>query len=99
MRLVGMVGAFAALIFLAQSVEARERCPAAATPADNGNSEEPAPPGAQLLLADALCDAPARRELRLQLLEIPQDGEDPTSLSVGLKSGGGLLRFKIPFSF
>jgi hypothetical protein len=33
------------------------------------------------------------------LLEIPQEEEDPMALSLGAKSNGLILRFKIPFSF
>jgi hypothetical protein len=33
------------------------------------------------------------------LLEIPQEEENPMELSLGVKSNGGSLRFKIPFSF
>jgi hypothetical protein len=39
------------------------------------------------------------RELRALLLEIPQQDENPMELSLGVKSNGGTLRFKIPFSF
>jgi hypothetical protein len=45
------------------------------------------------------CDALTKRELRLKLFEIPQEDEDPMSLSVGAKNMGGILRFRIPFSF
>ena len=37
------------------------------------------------------CEAVKRRELRVPLLEIPQEGEDPMSLSVGTKGDGGTL--------
>ena len=53
----------------------------------------------QLLLTDKQCEAAKRQELRVPLFEIPQDGEDPMALSLGAKQGGGILRFKIPFSF
>jgi hypothetical protein len=52
-----------------------------------------------LQVASALCEAAAKHELRLSLFEIPQEEEDPMSVSVGLKQGGGILRFRIPFSF
>jgi hypothetical protein len=52
-----------------------------------------------LLLTDEQCEAAKRRELRLKLYEIPQEGEDPMALSLGAKQGGGIIRFKIPFSW
>jgi hypothetical protein len=45
------------------------------------------------------CEALKRREVRVPLLEIPQEKEDPMSLSVGTKGNGATLHFKIPFSF
>jgi hypothetical protein len=52
-----------------------------------------------LLLTDEQCEAAKRQEFRLKLFEIPQEDEDPMALSLGAKQGGGILRFKIPFSF
>lgn len=52
-----------------------------------------------LLLTEQQCDAAKRQEFRLKLYEIPQDGEDPMALSLGAKQGGGIIRFKIPFSW
>jgi hypothetical protein len=45
------------------------------------------------------CEAVKRRELRVPLLELPQEEEDPMSLSLGTKGDGATLHFKIPFSF
>ena len=53
----------------------------------------------QPLLTGNQCEAMKSRELRLPLLEVPQEDEDPISLSLGIKNGGGILRLKIPFSF
>jgi len=53
----------------------------------------------QLYLTDNQCESVTGKELRLKLFEIPQDEEKPMSLSVGAKNLGGILRFKIPFSF
>jgi hypothetical protein len=53
----------------------------------------------QPLLARNQCEALKTRELRALLLEIPQEDEDPMQFSLGIKNGGGMLRFKIPFSF
>jgi len=52
-----------------------------------------------LLLTDEQCEAAKRQEFRLKLYEIPQEGEDPMALSLGAKQGGGIIRFKIPFSW
>jgi hypothetical protein len=53
----------------------------------------------QLQLTDKQCEAAKKQELRVPLFEIPQDGENPMALSLGAKQGGGILRFKISFSF
>ena len=50
-------------------------------------------------LPDNQCEALKSREIRMPLLEIPQAEEDPMALSLGAKSNGLMLRFKIPFSF
>jgi hypothetical protein len=55
--------------------------------------------GEQPLLMENQCEALKSRELRLLLLEIPQEEEDPIALSLGVKNSGAVLRFKIPFSF
>jgi hypothetical protein len=55
--------------------------------------------GEQPLLTGNQCEAMKSRELRVPLLEVPQEEEDPISLSLGIKNGGGILRLKIPFSF
>jgi hypothetical protein len=52
-----------------------------------------------VLMTDEECEGAKRRELRIPLFEIPQDGEDPMSMSLGAKESGGIVRFKIPFSF
>lgn len=53
----------------------------------------------QLALTDNQCESVTGKELRMKLFEVPQDGEDPMSLSLGAKNLGGVVRFKIPFSF
>ena len=55
--------------------------------------------GQQPFLTGNQCEAIKTRELRALLLEIPQEEENPMELSLGVKSNGGSLRFKIPFSF
>ena len=52
-----------------------------------------------LLLTEEQCEAAKRQEFRLKLYEIPQEDEDPMALSLGAKQGGGVVRFKIPFSW
>jgi hypothetical protein len=54
---------------------------------------------AQPLLAQNECEAIQRHGLQIQLIEIPQDREDPMKLSLGSKEEGGMLYFNIPFSF
>ena len=65
---------------------------------NNGADASPAD-GEQPLLTDNQCEAIKSRELRLLLLEVPQEEEDPLQLSFGIKNGGAALRLKIPFSF
>ena len=55
--------------------------------------------GEQPFLTGNQCEAIKTRELRALLLEIPQEEENPMELSLGVKSNGASLRFKIPFSF
>jgi hypothetical protein len=50
-------------------------------------------------MTDNECEAVKRHQLQMQLLEIPQEGEDPMGLSAGSKDKGGMLYVKIPFSF
>lgn len=97
MRKIGMLGVALALVTIPVHAE-RSKVPCLGVAEGAGAADDLAPYGAQLL-SDGQCEAVTRREFRLQLLEIPQDGEDPMALSIGIKNGGGLLRFKIPFSF
>jgi hypothetical protein len=53
----------------------------------------------QRLLTENECEAIRNRELRVLLLEIQQEKDDPITLSLGSKSDGATLRFKIPLSF
>jgi hypothetical protein len=50
-------------------------------------------------LTENQCEAIIKREFRLSLFEIPQEDEDPMTVTLGLKNGGGILRLRIPFSF
>jgi hypothetical protein len=95
-RRLGILGVFVMLLSVsADADEAKKRC---YDSLDASNQPDYAQ-GDQLYLTDNQCDAVAKRELRLKLFEIPQEDEDPMSLSVGAKGLGGVLRFKIPFSF
>jgi hypothetical protein len=98
MRRIGELGVVAALAgVFAFSANGEESCPGLS--AGNGQVESQPEQGDRLFLSDNQCQAAAKRELRLSLFEIPQEEEDPMSVSVGLKKGGGILRFRIPFSF
>ncbi|HEY6563597.1 MAG TPA: hypothetical protein VIY86_03830, partial [Pirellulaceae bacterium] len=91
----GVVAAFACVFAL--SANAEESCAGLFT--GYGQAESQPEQGDPLFLSGNQCEAVTKRELRLSLFEIPQEEEDPMSVSVGLKQGGGILRFRIPFSF
>jgi hypothetical protein len=103
MRQIAMIAVFA--MFAAASAaaqEAREPCYGNFEPTKNAAEAEetsPAPEGAQLNLTSNQCEAVAKREVRVPLFQVPQDGEDPMALTLGVKNLGGMLRFKVPFSF
>lgn len=92
---IGVVAGFAGVFTL--SANAEESCPGRF--AGNGLAESQPEQGDRLFPSGNQCEAATQRELRLSLFEIPQEEEDPMSVSVGLKNGGGILRFRIPFSF
>jgi hypothetical protein len=91
----GVAAVFAG--FFALSANAEESCPGLF--AGNGQAESQPEQGDRLFLSGNQCEAAAKRELRLSLFEISQEEEDPMSVSLGVKQGGGILRFRIPFSF
>jgi hypothetical protein len=97
---IGILGFIALVVALAdasaQADDTRKRCYGLFDSA--GQADSSSAQNDQLFTPDQ-CDALTKRELRLKLFEIPQDGEDPMSLSVGAKNMGGILRFRIPFSF
>ncbi len=98
MQRIGVIGAVAAFAgVFAFSANAEESCTGLF--AGNGQAESQPEQGSRLFPSDNQCEAATKRELRLSLFEIPQEEEDPMSVSVGLKQGGGILRFRIPFSF
>ncbi len=98
MRSIGMVGLLAALA-TASALAEDARKPCLGSVQGEGANIDPYSRTNQLDLTDNRCELVTGKELRLKLMEVPQDGEDPMSLSVGAKNLGGVLRFKIPFSF
>jgi hypothetical protein len=98
MRSIGMVGLLTALATASASADdARKPCLGAVY--GGGEKIDPYSRTDQLDLTDNQCESVTGKELRLKLIEVPQEEEDPMSLSVGAKNLGGVLRFKIPFSF
>jgi len=91
--ILGLVLAFAA--GPADATEAQDRC-AGLLEDNDGSSDSPALP-APPLLTDNQCEALKNKEVRVPLLVIPQEDEDPVQLSIGVKNGSGMLRLKIPF--
>jgi hypothetical protein len=102
MRQIAIIAVFATFAAVsAFADEAKEPCYGSFEPTKNAAEAEtsPAPEGAQLSLTDNQCEAVAKREVRVPLFQVPQEDEDPMALSLGVKNLGGLLRFKVPFSF
>jgi len=97
-RWIGILGIFAALVTVsADAMDANRPCVGLLE--ETGGADESPAQDKQSLLTDIQCEALKSRELRVLLLEIPQEEEDPIALSLGAKSNGIALRFKIPFSF
>ena len=98
LRQVGVIGFFTMLVAVhADASDTKKPCLGLA--GSNDRPSENSAESQQLFLTDNQCEAATSRELRLPLLEFEQEGEDPMTLSVGAKGLGGILRFKIPFSF
>ena len=98
MRWLGILGVFVALVTgSAAAMDANRPCPGLLEEMD-GADDLPAQ-SEQPLLTDNQCETLKNQELRLPLLQIPQEDEAPVELSLGVKNGGGILRLKIPFSF
>jgi len=93
------LGVFAAFLAVsaAYAAEAKKQC--LALPQEKIDTDDPVAQVAQPLLTQNECEAIQRHGLQIQLVEIPQDGEDPMRLSLGSKEKGGMFYFKIPFSF
>jgi hypothetical protein len=96
-RYFGIIGVLAALI-ATQVYADNVRKPCVGLREETDRSGH-APERDDLLLTDDQCEAVKRKEFRVPLFEIPQDDEDPMALSLGAKQGGGIVRFKIPFSW
>ena len=99
MRQIALITVFASLTAVsAFAQEAKEPCYGTFEPTKKA-VEAPPPEGAELHLTDNQCEAAVKREVRVPLFQVPQEDEDPMALSLGVKNLGGMLRFKIPFSF
>jgi len=97
-RWIGLIGLVAALVTV--SADAKDtKAPCVDLLEDNGRVDDAPALHALPFLTGNQCEAVKHREIRVPLLEIPQEEEDPMSLSVGTKGNGGTLYFKIPFSF
>jgi hypothetical protein len=97
-RWIGIIAIFAVLVAVsANAMDVNRPCSGVLKEKDWAD-DSPAS-GEQPLLMENQCEALKSRELRLLLLEIPQEKEDPIALSLGVKNSGVVLRFKIPFSF
>jgi hypothetical protein len=96
-RWIGIVGVLAALVSgSAAATDGDSQCLGAR---DEDNGADAALEPTQPLLTENQCESLKTRELRVLLLEVPQEEEDPMQLSLGVKNGGAALRLKIPFSF
>jgi hypothetical protein len=97
-RWIGILGIFASLVTTsADAMDEYRACPGLlegtdAADASPANGQQPLP-------LDNGCETIKSEELRAPLMRIPQEGEDPMELSIGVKNNGGALRLKIPFSF
>jgi len=96
-RWIGILGIILAMVVTGSADAMDENRPCLDLLAENGGVDDSL--AEQPLLTRNQCEALKTRELRALLLEIPQEDEDPMQLSIGIKNGGGMLRFKIPFSF
>ena len=98
MRWIGILGILAALVTgSADAMDVNRSC-LDLLEENDGAKVSPAQ-DEQPLLTGNQCEAMKSRELRVLLLEIPQEKEDPMALTLGAKSNGVALRFKIPFIF
>jgi hypothetical protein len=96
-RWIGLIGFFAALVTVsADAIDSKAPCVDLIK--ENGRVDD-SPALTELpFLTGNQCEAVKSRELRVPLLEIPQEEEDPMSLSLGVNGSGAMVHFKIPFS-
>jgi hypothetical protein len=97
-RWIGVIGIFASLVTVSVNAMDATR-PCLGLPEGVGRATDSFAPSMQPLLTDNQCKALKSRELRVLLLEIPQEKEDPIALSLGVKGSGVILHFNVPFSF
>jgi hypothetical protein len=98
MRWIVIIGIFAALgPAPAAAMDAYSPC--AGLSEERGWTDDLSTQGRHLAQMTSECEMPKNRELRLHLLSVPQQGEDPVMFSIGVKGNGAVLRLKIPFSF
>ena len=85
MRWIGILGILAALVTgSAYAMDANRSC-LDLLEENDGAKVSPAQ-DEQPLLTDNQCEAMKSRELRVLLLEVPQEEEDPMALSLGIKN-------------
>jgi hypothetical protein len=95
---IGIIGTFAAVVTVsAVAIDTKMACFDLLE--ENGELDDSTAEADLPILTGNQCEAVKRGELRVPLLEIPQEEEDPMSLSIGTKGDGATLHFKIPFSF
>ena len=98
MRNMGVVGLLAVLATASALAEdARKPCLGAVQ--GEGANIDPYSRTDQLNLTDNQCELVTGKELRLKLMEVPQEDEDPMSLSLGARILAAYCDLKIPFSF
>jgi len=95
---IGIMGILAA--FGAVSADATDaKAPCVDLLKENGRADDSPASAESPFQTGNECEAVKHRELRMPVLEVPQEEEDPMSLSLGTKGDGATLYFKIPFSF
>ena len=98
MRSISIISVFAVFVTVsADATETKRPCPGMLE--EKGRVDESPAQGNLPLLTDRQCEALKNRELRVPLLEIPQEDENSMTLSIGVKGSGATFHFKIPFSF
>jgi len=94
-----LIVAVVSALFAAPAGAAEEKKPCIGLNHEARKVEGPTAQAKPPLMTENECEAVKRHQLQMRLLEIPQEDEDPMGLSVGSQEKGGMLYFKIPFSF